>query len=446
MNYDVNTFHPDNAVALEQLPRSLKRLADFERSFLYKPEIFYNVSQDPTFDTRFLPTNSAVFDLPCYWIQRKYLYTYCCHKSCVSALNWPVGIDYHDEVLFPVHPLSIAYYSRFLSESGARDARDDGLRILAIPTSSVRTVLAWREHRADTAVYIKLTMLPSPMFGDRRLWTAKCAGCVGRTRLLEDSHDNIQGRLAFIPESLALCPKALPDASVIIRGIPEEVRSSCIQPVPLFALFGGDRSRRALLLTVAERSGLSPLDFVQEALCVDFADIWVSIAMTSGLLPECHGQNLLLALTPEFKSLGYFYYRDFDGLSIDWSIRRAQKLTTPRHMPYSWSWDAAYETMRVGVQRWDPVWWKFKVSWYAYARFVLSELNLCMREWATAGLIAGPALATDHLTTLFSHHVISGLERLSDTRCGARYNIFEQPGLFNRDLLLHRARFLSLVS
>src|SRR6185312_8005953 len=97
-----------------------------------------------------------------------------------------------------------AHYERLLSASGARPAAD--IRILAIPTSSTRTVLAWRDGEPDTAVFIKLSLLPSPMFGDRRIWRQKSAGCVGLTQLLESSNANSATELSYLSEPLSITP------------------------------------------------------------------------------------------------------------------------------------------------------------------------------------------------------------------------------------------------
>lgn len=438
MHRPIHTYRTDRSVALEQLPLSLRTLADFEQLLLYKPDAFYGTSGHNTSDTQYLPTNPCVFELPCYWIRRKHLSVYKCHHDCVTSLNWPIGTRFDDEALFPIHPLSIPYYSRLLSATGARNAREDGVRILALPTSSVRTVLAWRDQQPETALYLKLTLMYSPI-GDRRIWTAKGAGCVGRTKLLEESRDPTHSSLVFLSEAIALTPRRMPDGGAIVRAIPREVKSGRTQPVPLFALLGGDKSTRPLLLTVAERTRMSPLEFVEQTLCANFAAMWATNAMTRGLLPEYHGQNLLLALSSDLTSLGYFYYRDLEGLAIDWPLRRARRLPMPSLMPYAWSWDDAYESLSVGARRWDPLWWKLKVSWYAYAKFVLSELNQCMIQWRHDGRVGGKVLSPEHLTTVFSHHVFREAERISGEHYGARYNVYERPGQFHKDILKHRA-------
>lgn len=427
-----------SADALQQLPESLQRLISFERDYLYKPDSFYNIALDSSFDHTYLPQNSCIFELPCYWIQRKHLYLNGCHERCMTDLQWPIGKDFRDQVLFPVHPMTLSYYRAFLAASAARSAADDGIRVLAIPTSSVRTVLAWRDGAPDTAVFLKLSLPPSPIFGDRRIWASKGAACIGLTKLLEESSTNGCSDLFYLAEVLTLVPRTILDGGVIVRRIPREVKEGRILLAPLFALFGGGTKHRPLLLTLAERGGVSPKEFVEDTLCAHFARIWLQSSLNFGLLPECHGQNLLLSLSPSLRPTGRFYYRDFDGLSVDWGLRQTRACRPPSHMPYAWLWFEAYEHPYTAVPCTAQLWWKLQVSFRAYLHFVLNELNQCMQDWEFSRRIGGPVIPPDHFTMLFSQHVFEGIEELFGQTYSERYNIYERQRKFCRQFLTLR--------
>ena len=164
--------------------------------------------------------------------------------------------------------------------------------------------------------------------------------------------------------------------------------------------------------------------------------------MAHGLLPEAHGQNLFIAVTPDLQWMGKFYYRDFDGLLIDWALRRTRQLSMPLALPGYFMWNEAYAAIVVGAPYWDALWWKLEISWRAFAKLALSELNQCMITWRRNGLLAGPELKADHFTALFSDRILGCLEELSGAGPGDRYNICNHPTKFTKDLLMHRTRIL----
>ncbi len=63
-----------------------------------------------------------------------------------------------------------------------------------------------------------------------------------------------------------------------------------------------------------EQSRLRPLEFLEEVLCSKFARLWLNLSLRHGLILEAHAlQDLMLAMTPDLRSAGDFYYRDFEG-------------------------------------------------------------------------------------------------------------------------------------
>jgi hypothetical protein len=410
--------------AIGQLPQSLQNLATFERFNLYKPARFQNIARDPAFDRRYLPQNCGAFALPCFWVLRKHLYVYGCHPECLNTLSPWVGRNYNDRLLFPIHPLSLPHYKEFLSAVGARLADEDTVNILAVPTSSVRTLLAWPSHSPERALFVKTTLLPSPMFGDRRLTAAKIAYCTGVNKLLEESAPSLPRAIGFLPESAAFVPRKMLDMGVIIRSIPQEISDGRALIVPLFSLVGSSENHMPLLPKVIARSGTQAIAFIDDVYCSQFAKLWVELTMHCGLILEAHGQNLMLALSPDYSALGRFFYRDFDGLMVDWRLREARGLPQPLNMPYAWSWHQAYGSTGVGTPHVGLVWWKLWMSLYAYLHYVLDPLNRCLQEWRAMGLIGGQRIDDDELTMRFSHHLVGAIENMFGVPCRYKANIY----------------------
>jgi len=212
---------------------------------------------------------------------------------------------------------------------------------------------------------------------------------------------------------------------------------------PLFSLIGGSGIHKPLLLTIIERSGTEPLRFVEDLLCEKFSRLWLELSMQFGLLPEVHGQNLLLALSPDLTPLGRFLYRDFDGLLVDWRLRRVRGLLDPRNMPYAWSWYESYGALLAGAPYVELAWWKLKVSLYAYLYFLEEELSQCMQKWHVTGLIGGPKFQDGDLTRIFSRHMMKAVEVLFGVRVRPEYNIYGSLNKFMMVLLQIRKELIA---
>jgi hypothetical protein len=415
--------------AIERLPKSLQTLIGLERLHLYKPNEFFDSRADPSFDVRYLPHNCAAFEVPCYRVPLARLHVY----RGVTQFPYekhPFSCDATDTLLFPIHPLTLPYYETFLSTVGARNAALDGFVLMGVPTSSVRTLLVWQEHIPEQALFIKTTMMPSAIFGDRRLHANKIGYCVALTKLIQESKASLPGALCYLPEFAGFSPRVKLDSGVILRAIPREVIDGHTVMAPLFSLLGGTRTHLPLLLSMTARTGIQPLEFAEDILCSRFSRLWLRTAMCFGLIPEAHGQNLLLALSPSLVPTGNFYYRDLDGLFVDWELRRALGLPEPSIMPWSWRWYDTYESALGGVSFSDSMWWKLKVSLYAYLHYVLHSLNECLLEWHRLGLIGGATIASDELTMSFSRHMIKNIESLFGLQFGTEYNIYGSMNKF----------------
>jgi hypothetical protein len=357
--------------------------------------------------------------------------------------------DVDDSVLLPMHPSAVDCYRDLLRAVGARYAATDGVRIWAVATSSTRTLLAWPEETPEQAIFVK-TSLHSTLFGDRRVTRIKAGRSVSLSSLLQAELDELPAALRYLPEPLAFVPRREPWMGAIVRSIPREVKEGQAVLAPLFSLIGGGGERVPLLLSILERTGMTPLQFMHDILCKPFAKLWLELSLNHGLLLEAHGQDLLLELSNDLVPQGRFYYRDFEGLQLDWELRRRLGKRTPVELAGQWCWREAYDTL--GNHRYaDLIWFKWSVSLVQYLHLVLHQTETALRSWQHEGRIGGVAIAQDDITMLFSHCLFDALRQMfgdiDGLGAGAPYNVYRSP---NRFLLLlaklRRARLNDLRS
>lgn len=425
----MSTAERDYRDAIQQLPSALQRLMDLERFHLYKTEMFQQLSRDPGFDTRFLPQNCGAFRLPCFWIRRKYLQVYG-HQFDAGAEQRFVSGGEDEQVLFPVHPTVLPDLSAFLSKVDARDAAHDGVCIWAVPTSSTRTLLAWPDLEPEKAIFIKVS-LHSPIFGDRRIDSMRAARSVGLSGLVRDSQPELSAALSYFPEHCGFVLRRAPGSGAVLRSIPREVKEGQVTIAPLFSLLGASGGRAPMLLTILERIGMEPLQFIDNALCEPFAKLWLVMSLQHGLIFEAHGQDVLLALSPELRPLGQFYYRDFEGLQVDWDLRRRRGWPAPHGMPHDWSWRETYATW--GYIYSDLLWYKWRISLFGHMCLVLREIELSLRDWHDRAVIVGCKCADGEVTMIFSRHLFRAVEDMFGVRISPQYDVYHH---LNRFLLL----------
>jgi ferric iron reductase FhuF-like transporter len=424
---------------ISQLPPALQAWLTFECLHLHKPAQFQNTSRDPGFDPKYFPQNCGAFQLPCYWIQGRHLYI-CGRQDCsTEEINFFSGLDRHERVLFPIHPSALPDYRQFLSDVHAEDAAEQGLRIWAVPTSSTRTLLAWPDQQPHKSVFVK-TSLYSPIFGDRRVRRYKLGRSVGLSRLMHEWQPALPRELGLLPESTGFVPRRTADSGAIVRSLPREVKDGRVLLAPVFALFGGTEHEPPLLLTLIQRNGTDPVKFVEELLCAPFAKLWLELSLRHGILLEAHAQDLLLALSPQLSPLNRFYYRDFEGLQVDWELRHRCGLGPAPALPHDFSWRETYSTW--GYRYAELIWYKLHTSLFAYMHFVLNEAELSLREWRSRGLIDCAELADGEITMLFSRQMGRAVEALFGVRADINYNIYRAPRQFVRLLLKLRRELM----
>jgi hypothetical protein len=160
-----------------------------------------------------------------------------------------------------------------------------------------------------------------------------------------------------------------------------------------------------------------------------------------GLLLEAHAQDLLLALSSEGIALGSFYYRDFEGLAVDWAMRRARGLPEPAVLPHSCEWFSTYDTW--GYPLFQLVSCKMRTSLFDYLQFVLAELESAAAEWRAMGVMVRPKLWEGELTLLFSRYLRKAIQERFGMREEHQYDIHKNLNRFVKFLMLVRREVIA---
>ncbi len=414
----------------EQLPGALRQWLVLERFYLHKLDFFQSTSSGSDFDLRWLPQHAGAFQLPCFRVDSRNMYTFGRQQR---VLPWAAQTSRADEgwVLFPVHPSALNHYQDFLRATRARNIADEGLCIWALPTSSTRTLLAWPDGQPGAASFVK-TSLHSQIFGDRRILRSTAGRSVGMSSMVANERADLPSALCYLPESFAFCARQAPHTGALIREIPSEILDGRRRLIPLFALLGGSGAHIPLLRTILERSNDPPLQFVHDVLCEPFARLWVELSLKFGWILESHGQDLLLEFGPDLSFSGRFYYRDFEGLQADWELRRRFNRPPPEHLPNSWSWRDSYDSWG-DYPFASSLWFKWRISLSQYLDLVLHETEASLRDWQREGLIGGPPCREDEVTMLFSQSMFAALERTLGMPVGP---VFDIRRSLNRFLIL----------
>jgi hypothetical protein len=121
---------------------------------------------------------------------------------------------------------------------------------------------------------------------------------------------------------------------MIVRDIPESIRSGAARFVPLFALYAKPQGGGPTLLDeMIARSGLAPETFVHERLVRPFVRQWFELAVERGITSEPHAQNVLVEIGQDSLPTGRFLHRDLAGFNVDFDYRQRIRLAPRVALP-----------------------------------------------------------------------------------------------------------------
>ena len=415
---------------IHELPTHLQALVGFEQRNLWRVEKYRANLAVSDFDEMYLPERRGVFFLPCSSVRREDLYVYGDGEGLRYGIRELVHDVRDNTFILPVHPAEFARQTELLPTQHAESAARDSIRLLATPMSSTRTLLAWPEGHPESAFFTKLSLM-SRLFGDRRLDRRKVAASVWRSQLVGKLMRQLPPEMGYFAEPWGIVRRNQPERGLLFRAIPEELRGGKELLAPLFALMGGGRESPPLALQLIVRYGNDGFAALKDILLCKFAKLWVDLVFDFGILLEAHGQDLLLTWSPAATPQGRFYYRDFEGMAVDWALCRARGLPEPGGL-HAWEWFSTYETC--GYRLYQLVSVKMISSLFDYLHLVLGELESAVLEWQASGAIARGTVREGELTFVFS-------------RC-LRYAIQEKFGMSegeNYDIRHRLARFVKFL-
>lgn len=253
---------------------------------------------------------------------------------------------------FFIHPHSKQLYAKLVRRYGVAG------HYLGIPTSSARTLLAWDpEHPKLPALFLKLS-LARQQFGLGRViadWEVRRS--VAITALfnqIPQEEKNYYG-VDLIPEYLGAYVDRNLEAGFFIdskqhfslqHGLIARDASFLdhdnqdFQTYPLFALFSvGPNGEAPLIVKWANESGLSFTDFVEEALLKPFVRATAYLVFHQGLIPDAHGQNIVVRVNRKTKVVEKVLYRDLGSIKVEPRIRWAHRLSIQGIITHNTAYD-----------------------------------------------------------------------------------------------------------
>jgi ferric iron reductase FhuF-like transporter len=266
---------------------------------------------------------SRSFELPTFWVplDRATLLT----NTIASRL--PVRYRDGERLLLPVHPDALTHEGLVGREQ--LPACEPGPRLEVVPLANVRTVFVVASDGAPVPPHLLKLHYPRRLSRfHRRLRRAQ----IEVQLWVADELARLD--VPFLAEVSGTVFGSGEDAwGFVVREPPALSRSEPMLVVPLFALYGRDiRSPgdATLLEQLVAAAGGRAEEFIAERIVAPMVRLWTRAALEAGCALEMHGQNTLLAFTPDGRHTEVFY-RDCD-VCIDPATRRRLGLerTLPR--------------------------------------------------------------------------------------------------------------------
>lgn len=257
---------------------------------------------------------------------------------------------------FFIHPHSQLLYSKLILKYGIKG------HYLGVPSASTRALLSYDPNHPELpALYLKLG-LARRQFGLGRViadWEVRRS--VAITKLFSEvsqEEKDLYG-VDLIPEFAgAYIDRSFGTPSYIDAnqhytlqhgmlardaGFTTEQTES-YTTYPLFALFSVQPGGKApLIIQWAQQSGLTFEEFVDKALLVAFVRATAYLVFHHGLIPDAHGQNIVVRVNNKTHYIEKVLYRDHGSFKVDQRIRWMNKLPTHTLRTHNSAYDFKFE-------------------------------------------------------------------------------------------------------
>lgn len=237
---------------------------------------------------------------------------------------------------FFIHPDSEELYRPLIERYGVKGY------YLASPTASTRVLMASDPNNPSApTVYLKLS-LDRHQFGFGRLipdWEVRRG--VAITKLISTRDEALWERygVSIVPEVAG----AYIDQSEALSGFIDHKQyrifqhgmiyrdASFIEELskqhpdyeiyPLFALFSERENQEPLIIDWWKKSGLSFEDFVERAVIRPVVRATGFLVFEEGLIPDAHGQNILVAIDQKNHHVAKVLFRDIGSMKVNLMLR-----------------------------------------------------------------------------------------------------------------------------
>jgi len=287
-------------------------------------------SQDAVWP-EYRPERRPVWPLAAIFVPSREAHSYGNHRGWL-ATRLRLHVPGDQDVVF-VHPQSIEAYRRYIDRYGLVRTR-----ILATPTSSHRSLLAWNPASPDTPVIVKVSLFVVMGGVLRDVDEGELARSTVATMILDGIDPRVRAANGF--EFFAdVGGAALQRAGKawILRSLPESIVSARSKTmVPFFSLCSAQPGEPDPILARAiRRSGRSAAEFLCERIIDPYVRVFSYLLLVEGLGIEAHSQNVLCEMTEDLEVTGKIAFRDLAGWGafVNLALRAARGRGVPDALP-----------------------------------------------------------------------------------------------------------------
>lgn len=309
------------------LPSWAETLMHWETSNSYKPETEVN--------EKFRPENQNVFPVKSMDVPVDEIHVVDSLKGD-PTLRQQVLIEKNGRKYFRffIHPESEHLYKPLMKRYGADEL------YLGRATASTRGLFAWPKDPKDgNPVFLKLS-LAKLQDGLGRIipgWEVRRSVGISELASQTPSETWMKSGASIIPEVMGAYvdeKDALGfyvdekqgkvfEHGLIIRDASflQEAEKKGWEARPLFSLFTPDGDKPPVIIQKWKESGKEFVPFVEDYLFKPFLEKNRHLLFREHIIPEIHGQNVVVAVDPKTKEIKHFYHRDVGSMKVDMRMR-----------------------------------------------------------------------------------------------------------------------------
>ncbi len=201
--------------------------------------------------------------------------------------------------------------------------------VRSTPTSSYRTVLAWRPGRAPVMLKLSIGAIVSRL--RRRLRENQVARGVIMSALFETVPEKHRAALGFdwCADSAGMV-ETMSGHGWLLRHFPRRLAvDDGLSFVPAFSLISMRGEQPPYLVDLIKRSGLRPETFVIESMLRRYVEASAYLLFVQALYVEAHTQNVLYEVDASGGLTGRFAIRDLSDTSVSIPLRLARRKALP---------------------------------------------------------------------------------------------------------------------